>query len=93
MKTPIGSIEAVFTFTEVDGVIQGSATGKGEAVEMRDLVATPLADGMTALTWSQKVTKPMRLNLEFDVTVTGDTLSGSSKAGRLPKSTVEGSRA
>jgi hypothetical protein len=36
------------------------------------------------LTWRQAVTKPLRLNLAFDVTVEGDTLSGVSKAGRLP---------
>ena len=93
MKTPIGSVEAVFTFTDVDGQLRGSAAGKGEVVEMRALTATPLADGSVALTWSQTVTRPMRLNLDFEVTVTGDTLSGFSRAGRLPKSTVEGSRA
>jgi hypothetical protein len=45
------------------------------------------------LTWSQAITKPLRLNLDFDVTIDGDTLSGTSKAGRLPRSKVVGTRA
>lgn len=34
----------------------------------------------------------MRLNLAFDVTVAGDTLAGTSRAGRLPASEVTGLR-
>ena len=44
------------------------------------------------LTWKQAVTKPVRLNLAFAVTVTGDTLTGTSQAGRLPASQVTGER-
>jgi hypothetical protein len=35
----------------------------------------------------------MRLNLVFDVLATADTLTGVSKAGRLPRSAVTGTRA
>jgi hypothetical protein len=34
----------------------------------------------------------MRLNLAFAVTVDGDTLAGTSRAGRLPASKVTGRR-
>jgi hypothetical protein len=34
----------------------------------------------------------MRLNLEFDVVVDGDQLTGHSRAGRLPRSAVTGNR-
>lgn len=44
------------------------------------------------VTWRQSVTKPMRLNLVFDVTVVGDTLSGHSRAGNLPRTQVNGRR-
>ena len=44
------------------------------------------------VTWKQSVTKPMRLNLEFDVVVDGDRLTGHSRAGRLPRSAVTGVR-
>lgn len=33
------------------------------------------------LTWSDQVTKPMKLNLKFDVTVEGDEMSGQVKLG------------
>jgi hypothetical protein len=55
----------------------------------------PLRDIVVAgqrVTWRQSVTKPMRLNLEFEVVVDGDHLSGHSKAGRLPRSAVTGVR-
>jgi hypothetical protein len=31
------------------------------------------------LTWAQSITKPMRLNLTFDVTIDGDQIHGTSK--------------
>lgn len=87
IKTPIGSMAVAYTFTDRDGTITGSATGKGETVPLRDIVV----DGQR-VTWRQSVTKPMRLNLEFDVVFDGDRLSGHSKAGRLPRSAVTGAR-
>jgi hypothetical protein len=44
------------------------------------------------VTWRQSVTRPLRLNLEFDVVVDGDGLSGESRAGRLPRTRVTGER-
>ncbi|WP_029115171.1 hypothetical protein [Mycobacterium sp. URHB0044] len=87
IKTPIGSLAVAYAFTESDGAITGSATGRGETVSLRDVVV----DGQR-VTWRQSVTKPMRLNLEFDVVIDGDRLSGHSKAGRLPRSAVTGVR-
>jgi hypothetical protein len=87
VKTPIGSLAVEYTFTSsVDG-LAGSATLKGDTVPLNDLVV----DGQR-VTWQQSVTKPMRLNLDFDVQVEGSQLVGHSKAGRLPRSTVSGSR-
>jgi hypothetical protein len=84
IKTPIGSLAVVYSFTE-DGA--GSATSKGETVPLHDIVIAG-----QRVTWRQSVTKPMRLNLEFDVVVDGDRLTGHSKAGRLPRSAVTGVR-
>jgi hypothetical protein len=84
IKTPIGSLAVVYSFAD-DGT--GTATGKGETVPLRDIVVAG-----QRVTWRQSVTKPMRLNLEFDVVVDGDRLTGHSKAGRLPRSAVTGSR-
>jgi hypothetical protein len=87
IKTPIGSLAVRYTFTEQDGALTGSATGKDETVALQGIVV----DGQR-VTWSQSVRKPMRLNLDFDVTVDGDRLVGHSRAGRLPRSAVTGER-
>lgn len=86
IKTPIGTLAVVYTFVD-DGGLSGTATGKGETVPLRDIVV----DGQR-ITWRQSVTKPIRLNLDFDVEVNGDRLTGHSKAGRLPRSAVAGVR-
>ena len=87
IKTPIGSLAVTYVFTESAGALTGSATLRDETVPLQDLAV----DGPRA-TWRQAVTKPMRLNLDFDVTVDGDRLTGHSKAGRLPRSAVNGTR-
>jgi hypothetical protein len=87
IKTPIGSMAVVYAFTEADGALTGTAAGKGETVPLRDI-----AVAAQRVTWQQSVTKPMRLNLAFDVEVDGDRLTGHSRAGRLPRSAVSGVR-
>ncbi|WP_030802175.1 hypothetical protein [Streptomyces sp. NRRL S-337] len=87
ISTPIGKMKAVVELREQDGVLTGVAHGAGEEVPLNDVAL----DG-DRLTWKQAVTKPMRLNLAFDVTVDGDALQGTSKAGRLPSSKVTGER-
>jgi hypothetical protein len=87
IKTPIGSLQILYTFTEDGGTLAGSATGRGETVLLRDITVAG-----QRITWKQSVTKPMRLNLDFDVVLDGDRLTGHSKAGRLPRSTVTGVR-
>lgn len=91
VSTPIGRINAVVELLRRDGVLTGTARGAGEEVPLGDLTLTPDGDG-DRLAWKQAVTKPMRLNLAFAVTVTGDALAGTSKAGRLPASKVTGRR-
>ncbi|MDT5162003.1 MAG: hypothetical protein QOC90_2313 [Mycobacterium sp.] len=87
IKTPIGSLQVLYTFTDDSGVLTGTAAGKSETVALRNItVAAP------RVTWRQTVTKPMRLNLDFDIVVDGDRLTGHSKAGRLPRSAVTGTR-
>lgn len=91
VKTPIGSIAAVYVFTTTSDTLTGTASAGADVTPLTDLTATESAAG-THLTWHQRVTRPLRLNLEFDVTITGDTLTGHSRAGRLPRSTVTGRR-
>ncbi|MYW67030.1 hypothetical protein GTY65_23590 [Streptomyces sp. SID8379] len=87
VATPIGTIKAVVQLREEGGRFSGVARGTGEEVPLRDVAL----DG-DRLTWRQAVTRPLRLNLAFAVTVDGDTLAGTSRAGRLPASKVTGVR-
>ncbi|SOJ55561.1 hypothetical protein MSIMFB_03043 [Mycobacterium simulans] len=91
IKTPIGTLAVRYVFTQESELIVGTATYKDETIALQDITSQAVADG-TRLTWRQSVTKPLRLNLAFDVTVVGDTMSGHSRAGRLPRSVVAGSR-
>lgn len=83
IATPIGTQSAVLELTENGGVVEGIVKAREETVPLIDLIL----DG-NRLTWKQSITKPMRLNLTFDVTIAGDTLTGSQKLGccPLPKS-------
>lgn len=91
LRTPIGTLETRYTFTEDDGVLAGTAEGQGETGTLQALAVEPTGNG-ERVTWSQKVTRPMRLDLEFDVVARGDTLEGYSRAGRLPRTQVSGTR-
>jgi phage repressor protein C with HTH and peptisase S24 domain len=87
IDTPIGTIAAVFDISDNDGSIQGVGRTDKESVDFYDVVA----DG-DQLTWSQDVTTPMKLTLKFAVTVDGDSMVGTSKAGFLPASKLQGTR-
>lgn len=87
IATPIGTQAVTLIITERDGIIEGIAQGVAETVPMLN----PRLEG-AHLTWAQSITRPMRLHLTFDVTIEGDTLTGISKAGRLPSSKVTGVR-
>lgn len=91
MSTPIGRIDAELVFTADGGELSGVASGKGETVPLGNIEVHHGIDGERVI-WRQAITKPMRLNLDFDVLVVGDELTGYSRAGRLPKSTVTGHR-
>ena len=87
ISTPIGTQSVVLELTEHDGVIEGVAKGNAETTPL----INPVLDG-NRLTWKQAITKPMRLNLTFDVTIDGDSLIGTARAGMLPSSKVTGTR-
>lgn len=87
IATPLGTQHVVLELIERDGKIEGVARGAAETVPM----VNPVLEG-NRLTWTQTISKPMRLHLAFEVTFAGDTLSGTSKAGILPTSRVTGAR-
>ncbi len=90
IRTPIGRQHAVLEFSAAGDdatALTGVARSDDGDISLRDVAL----DG-GQLTWSQSITRPMKLDLRFDVTVSGDTLAGTSKAGRLPASAVTGTR-
>jgi Transcriptional regulator containing an amidase domain and an AraC-type DNA-binding HTH domain len=87
IATPVGKLEVKLSITIRNGMIQGQATQGGETVEFVNPV---LQDNK--LTWSLSITKPMRLNLKFEVTVSEDQMIGTAKAGILPASKLTGKR-
>ncbi|GGC97225.1 hypothetical protein GCM10011512_25300 [Tersicoccus solisilvae] len=91
MRTPIGRLEAEMTFAGDDDALTGSASAPGETVPLRDIRTAPEGDG-EHVTWTQTITRPLRLTLDFDVVLTGDWMEGHSRAGRLPRTTVTGRR-
>ncbi|WP_374023753.1 hypothetical protein [Mycobacterium sp. HNNTM2301] len=91
IKTPVGTLQIVYSFDLDDGVLTGRAAGKHETVPCIDIDVSEEATGQR-VRWRQSVTKPMKLKLDFDVLVEGDRLTGNSRAGRLPRSTVIGTR-
>ncbi|GAA2177750.1 hypothetical protein GCM10009847_05080 [Leucobacter tardus] len=92
MKTPIGTISALYTFTRDANGIQGEAQSKAETVPLEEVTVEQTDDSGERARWRQRVTKPMRLNLDFDVIIIGDTMTGASRAGRLPQTQVTGNR-
>jgi hypothetical protein len=87
LRTPIGTLSAVYVFADADGALAGTASTAAETVPL----AAITCDG-PRVTWRQSVTRPIRLNLDFDVVVDGGTLTGHSRAGRLPRTAVTGTR-
>ncbi|AZN39010.1 DJ-1/PfpI family protein [Paenibacillus albus] len=81
IATPIGKLAVQLHISTINGLIQGQAI---QGDEVSPFIA-PILKGST-LCWSQRVTKPMRLNLNFEVAVSGDVMTGSAKAGILPAS-------
>jgi len=87
IATPVGKMPVLLSIVIRDGDLQGTATQGDETVELID------PDWQNdRLSWSLRVTKPMRLNLKFEIAVNGDVMTGIAKAGILPASKVTGKR-
>lgn len=89
IHTPIGVQEVDYDFSiGSEGIIRGRAQQGGDTpVEIENLVVSD-----DRVTWSQRITKPLKLDLRFDVVIAENALTGVAKAGVLPGSRVEGTR-
>lgn len=87
ISTPIGKLETRLVIHIDNGSIRGTATQDGETVEL----IHPRDQG-DKLVWDLRVSKPMKLQLYFEVIVQGNVMTGTAKAGFLPASKLRGHR-
>ena len=87
IKTPAGDKSGVLELNPEGTTLTGSISGPDHFAEIND----GKIDG-NQLSWSAKITKPMRLSLKFTATVEADRISGAAKH-LLGKATFTGSRA
>lgn len=87
IATPVGKLKVKLFISTSNGMIQGRATQGDETVEF---ISPVLQDNK--LFWSLRITKPMRLNLKFEVAVDGDHMTGIARVGILPASKLTGLR-
>lgn len=87
IATPVGKLKVKLSISTRDDVIHGTATQADETVEF---INPSIQDNK--LIWSLRISKPMRLNLRFEVAAKGDQMTGFAKAGVLPASKLTGIR-
>ena len=92
VATPIGRIPVRLEILRQSEEVCGRAIGRDETVELEQLAVEAADEGELRMTWTQKIRKPLRLTLSFDVRIKDDELAGISRAGRLPPSSVSGTR-
>ncbi|MBP1994226.1 DJ-1/PfpI family protein [Paenibacillus eucommiae] len=87
IATPVGKLQVKLSISTSNGIVRGKAIQGDETVEFMN---PALQDNK--LSWSLRITKPMRLNLKFEVAADGDHMTGIAKAGLLPASKLTGKR-
>jgi|SRR5579872_2437 len=87
INSPMGVQEGTLSLATSGATFTGSFAGAQGTQEISGKV-----DGST-LTWGTKITQPFPIDLEFNVTVNGDAMEGSVKAGAFGSSPLKGVRA
>ncbi|HEY4442672.1 MAG TPA: hypothetical protein VGN30_00205 [Steroidobacteraceae bacterium] len=87
IKTPMGDKSGVLDL-KTDGT---ALTGMLSSDEYQAAISDGKVDG-NKLSWSAKITKPMRMSFKFSATVEADRISGAAKY-LLGKATFTGTRA
>jgi hypothetical protein len=87
IKTPMGDKSGVLDL-QTDGT---ALTGSLSSDEYQAAISDGKVDG-NKLSWSAKITKPMRMSFRFTATVDADRISGAAKH-LLGKATFTGTRA
>jgi hypothetical protein len=87
IKTPMGEKSGVLDLKTEGTALTGSLSND----EYQAAISDGKVDG-NKLTWSAKITQPMRLSFKFTATVEADRISGTAKH-LLGKATFTGTRA
>jgi carbon-monoxide dehydrogenase large subunit len=86
MSTPAGPQEMIGRFTTEGNVLKGVLESDQGSQAFEGTV-----DGNT-LKWNMKVTKPMPITLKYELTVSGNSLSGKCKLGLFGTAKISGER-
>ncbi|NLU79179.1 hypothetical protein HCA58_12485 [Micromonospora sp. HNM0581] len=87
VATPFGTRRTELELFTRDDVLQGISRGEKETLTLNDL----RLEGQR-LSWYQSITKPMRMDLVFEVVVDGDEMTGTARGGPMPAAKVSGRR-
>jgi len=88
VKSPMGEQPSTLSVKADGGALTGTQAAQGQS----QAIANGKVDGNT-VTWSNSITQPMPMTLEFTGTLDGDTLNGSVKAGAFGAFPFTGKRA
>ncbi len=88
LNTPMGKQKGKMNVSLSGSDLSGEIQSPMGSILMRE----GKVDGDKA-TWLCGVTKPISMDLEFDVLVDGDAFTGTVKVGPMGKNAVEGKRA
>jgi len=81
VEAPMGEQHSVITLREEGGVVSGESAQAG-APSVPLVKAKRVGDKVS---WSADITKPMRLKIDFTLTLAGDTLEGVASPGFFGK--------
>jgi hypothetical protein len=88
VKSPMGAQASTLTLSSEGGALTGTQSAQGNTQP----IANGKIDGDT-VTWSNSITTPFPMTLEFTGKLDGDTLNGSVKAGSFGSFPFTGERA
>ena len=87
VKSPMGDQPSTLTLAADGATLTGTASAQGNT----NPIANGKVDGDT-VSWSNSITTPFPMTLEFSGKVDGDSLSGSVKAGSFGSFPFAGTR-
>jgi len=88
VSSPMGDQPSTLSLKAEGGTLTGTQGAQGQSAD----IANGKVDG-DKVSWSNSITQPFPMTLEFDGTVAGDTLNGNVKAGSFGTFPFKGTRA